>query len=356
MIQKKFHNIGYFYALTSAVLFGASTPAAKYLLGEIEPWLLAGLLYAGSGFGLWFILIFRSMFLKVPSKEAKLDYQDWKWLVGSILFGGVLAPVLLMSGLRSINASTGSLLLNLESVFTAIIAWNIVKEHTNKRLVLGMLLIVAGGIVLTLSSRLNLTNLLGVLLIAGACLGWGVDNNLTRNISRADPLQIVAVKGITAGCVNLLLAMFFGVTIPNHLSVYVGGALVGFTGYGLSIVCFILGLRHIGTGRTSASFSLAPFIGATLSILFLGESLSIQLIIAGILMGWGIWLHLTEQHEHEHLHESLIHEHKHYHDEHHQHPHLPTDPKGESHSHVHEHRPLIHSHPHYPDIHHRHDH
>lgn len=354
--KKTIQNMGYVYAIVSAILFGASTPAAKYLLGRVDPWLLAGLLYLGSGLGLIFILVINYFILKKPTQEASLTIHDYGWLALVTIFGGIIGPLLLMFGLVHIQASTVSLLLNLESVLTATMAWIIFKEHTDKRLVVGMLFIVIGGLVIAWQGQLKITNILGPLLVAGACLAWAIDNNLTRKISAADPLKIVAIKSFVAGITNVTLALWFGATLAIQWNIIFISSLIGFIGYGVSIICFILGLRNIGTARTGAYFSLAPFIGAAFSICFLGETLSIQLIIAGILMGVGLWLHLTESHEHEHDHELLKHEHKHYHDEHHKHEHLPTDPSGEPHSHRHVHEPMRHSHMHYPDIHHRHGH
>lgn len=349
-------NFGYFYALTSALLFGASTPVAKYLVGGVNPWLLAGMLYLGSGLGLIITLFIRYLFFKQNHQEANLTGYDYRWLAGSTLFGGILGPLLLMIGLTQTAATTASLLLNLETVLTAIIAWIIFKEHTDKRLVLGMILIVMGGVVLVMGNHAAVNQIMGPLFIAAACLAWAFDNNMTRKISAADPLKIVMIKSLVAGTVNVLLATLFGFGLWNKWPMITLSAIIGFLGYGLSIIFFILGLRHIGTARTSACFSLAPFVGACLALIFLNEPLSIHLILAGILMAIGIGLHLSEHHEHEHTHELLTHAHKHYHDDHHQHEHHPDDPIGEPHTHLHTHQPLRHSHPHYPDIHHRHKH
>lgn len=353
--KTKYHNFGYEYAIISAVLFGLSTPAAKYLLGITTPLLLAGLFYLGAGLGLVAILLLKHMIGKTH-KEASLNYNDWAWMTGATLFGGVLGPILFMFGLVKTNASTASLLLNLEGAFTAITAWIIVKEHTNNRLIFGLLLIISGGIILAWNGHFELNRLIGSSLIAIACLAWSIDNNITRKISQADPLMIVAIKGSIAGAINIFLAIYFGALLPQKISIIFLISTIGFLGYGLSLIFFILGLRYIGTARTSACFSLAPFVGASCSILLLGDTLSVQIELAGFLMVWGIWLHLTELHDHEHKHELLIHNHKHYHDEHHQHEHHPNDPSGEPHSHLHIHLPLVHRHPHYPDIHHRHRH
>lgn len=350
------NHVGIFYAVTAALLFGASTPAAKFLLGEIKPWLLAGLLYLGAGLGIAVILIARSIFSKKSSKDSGFNTGDWKWLGGATCFGGIIGPVLFMTGLIKINGTTASLLLNLESIFTATVAWLIFKEHTSRSLVIGMVLIVLGGFVLTWTKQPNFNNIWGILLIVGACFSWALDNNFSQKISASDPLKIVAIKTMVAGLTNTLVSLMVGTILPASFSILVITGAIGFLGYGLSLIYFVLALRLVGTARTSAYFSLAPFIGVGFSLLFLGDPLSWQLIIASCLMGWGIWIHLTEKHVHEHQHEALKHSHVHTHEEHHQHEHKSRDPIGEPHCHLHEHEPLSHSHAHYPDIHHRHKH
>jgi drug/metabolite transporter (DMT)-like permease len=348
-------NRGYLYSILASVLFGASTPAAKFLLDNVNPWLLAGLLYLGSAVGLLIIFIIQVSSKKVSLQEAELNYGDLKWLGGATLLGGIVGPVFLMIGLAKTPATSTSLLLNLESVFTALVAWFVFKEHVDRRIALGMGSIVVGSFMLSWKGTLSYQNLLGPLLIAGACLCWAIDNNLTRKISAANPLQIAMIKSLIAGLTNTILAMLWGALLPHYVMILSAGV-VGFIGYGLSLLLFILALRHIGTARTSAYFSLAPFVGAALAIIFLGEHISLQLVLAAIFMGIGIWLHLSEYHSHEHQHAEMEHEHRHIHDEHHQHEHNNTDPLGEPHTHWHKHEPLRHAHPHYPDIHHRHDH
>lgn len=348
-------NLGAFYAILAALLFGASTPAAKLLLSKMDPLLLAGLLYLGSAIGLFLIFSISVFTKKIAPKEASLTVSDWKWLGGVILLGGIIGPVLLMVGLLSTPASSASLFLNLESVLTVLIAWFAFKEHIDRKIVLGMLFIVIGSFVLSWQGNLNREQLLGPLLIAGACLCWAIDNNLTRKISASNPLQIAMIKSFIAGLTNTTLAIILGALLPRYLMLIAAG-IVGFIGYGLSLTLFILGLRHIGTARTGAYFSLAPFVGAALAIIFLGDPITLKLVLASIFMGMGIWLHLTEHHSHEHQHEALEHDHLHVHDDHHQHEHLPTDPKGQLHSHIHKQKAMLHSHPHYPDIHHRHKH
>jgi drug/metabolite transporter (DMT)-like permease len=338
-------------ALASAVLFGASAPLSKLLLGTVNPWLLAAILYLGAGIGLGIFHLGRRG-IGLPSVEAPLARRDLPWLLGVIFFGGTLGPILLMFGLSNTTAATGSLLLNLEGLATMAIAWVIFRENVDRRLLLGAMAILAGALLLTWNGGAVQFDR-GALLIAGACLAWGIDNNLARKLSSADPVQIAAIKGMVAGSVNLCLALASGVSMPSIQFILAGGA-VGFFGIGVSLVMFMLGLRHLGTARTGAYFSLAPFIGASLSLVLVGEPLTLTLVGAGLLMGFGLWMHLSEQHVHEHNHEAIEHEHLHRHDIHHQHVH--DGPFTEPHSHWHRHEPMTHSHPHYPDLHHRHTH
>src|SRR3954451_5770971 len=336
-------------ALASAVLFGASTPFAKLLLGTVDPWLMAGLLYIGAGLGLAIIHLSRGV-LRLPAIEAPLRRPDVPWLAAVLLSGGVLGPLLLMLGLARSDAAAASLLLNLEGLATMGIAWVVFRENVDRRLLLGAFAILAGAVLLSWQGHAAFQ--WSGLLIAGACLCWGIDNNLTRKLSSSDPVQIAMIKGLTAGAVNLVLALWQGAAMPPAGTLAAAGV-VGFLGYGVSLALFVLGLRYLGAARTGAYFSLAPLVGALLAVAMLGEPLSVQLIIAGCLMGFGLWLHLAEQHEHEHLHEPMEHEHRHRHDEHHQHEHSLTDPPGEPHYHWHRHARLVHRHPHYPDLHHR---
>jgi drug/metabolite transporter (DMT)-like permease len=299
------------------------------------PLLLAGLLYAGSGIGLAAI----RLFLPVAADEAPITRADVPWLAGAIVAGGILGPVLLVTGLCSTPASAASLLLNLEGVFTALLAWFVFRENYDRRIAGGFAMIVAGGVALSWEGgalgRIALP--LGSLAISAACRCWAVDNNLTQRISGADPLLLAAIKGGVAGSVNLGLAV-----VP------VGALAVGFLGYGLSLTLFVRALRHLGTARTGAYFSLAPLLGAVVSLIVLREPIGAGFVAAGILMAIGAWLHLTERHEHDHRHDGLQHSHRH--------AHGGNVAAGESHTHPHSHRPMAHRHPHYPDIHHRHAH
>jgi drug/metabolite transporter (DMT)-like permease len=345
-------RIGILLELASAVLFGASTPFAKILLGSVDPWLMAGLLYIGAGLGLSVVHLSRRV-LRLPTVEAPLRRPNMPWLIAVILFGGILGPLLLMFGLARADAAATSLLLNLEGLATMGIAWVVFRENVDRRLLLGAFAILAGAVLLSWQGEASFR--WGGLLIAGACLCWGIDNNLTRKLSSSDPVQIAMLKGLVAGAINLTLALSHDAALPSS-GIIAAVGVVGFLGYGVSLALFVLGLRYLGTARTSAYFSLAPFVGAVLAVTMLGEPLSLQLLVAGALMGFGLWLHLAERHEHEHVHEPMEHEHRHRHDEHHQHAHTASDPPGEPHTHCHRRVRLVHRHPHYPDLHHRHGH
>ncbi|HEX9462151.1 MAG TPA: DMT family transporter [Alphaproteobacteria bacterium] len=340
-------------ALVSAALFGASTPFAKLLLGAVDPWVLAGLLYLGSGLGLVAALAGRAA-LGLPKTEAPLRKTDLAWLGLIILFGGILGPVLLMLGLRSTPASSASLLLNLEGLATMAIAWIAFRENVDRRILFGAFAILAGAASLSWQQT-TIEIGWGSLAIAGACLCWGIDNNLTRKLSAADPVQIAATKGVVAGAVNLSLGLLQGALLPPAGAV-AAAAIVGFLGYGVSLVLFVLALRQLGTARTGAYFSTSPFIGAVLSIALLGDPVTPQLMLAAVLMGLGTWLHLTENHAHDHVHDAMSHDHRHVHDEHHRHDHSHGEAQGGPHAHAHRHDRLVHRHAHYPDLHHRHEH
>jgi drug/metabolite transporter (DMT)-like permease len=346
---------GVFYALLAALLFGASTPLAKVLLPQMTPMLLAGALYLGSGVGLLVVSFVRSRRSNPARHEAALTRKDAPWLATAIIAGGVIGPVLLMWGLTTTPASSASLLLNLEGVLTALLAWFVFKENFDRRIAMGMALIAAGGVCLSWVGRPEVGVPWSSLAIVGACLAWAIDNNLTRKVSAGDPVQIAMLKGLVAGSVNTGLAFTLGAKLPALPSLLATG-IVGFMGYGVSLTFFVLALRHIGTARTGAYFSIAPFVGAAISILFLGDQLTVGFGVAAVLMGLGVWFHLTEHHEHEHHHKAMAHEHLHTHDEHHQHSHEANYPSGAPHSHWHRHEEYAHTHPHYPDIHHRHGH
>ena len=345
---------GPIYALAAAGLFGASTPLAKMLIGDVNPWLLAGLLYLGSAIGLGLVILF-GRFLGGPKKRPSIPKSDFPWLGLATLFGGVFGPVLLMQGLVLTPASNAALFLNFEGVLTSVLAWFAFKEHYDRRIIVGMIFIVLGGIALSVpSGGISFNTFQGPLLIVGACLCWGLDNNFTRKVSTSDAVVLTFIKGLVAGSTNCVLALFAGSALPTF-SITTSSFMLGFFGYGLSIVLFVLALRHLGASRTGAYFSTAPFLGSLLSLLIFPDSISPHLIIAGILMGIGVWLHLTENHSHEHFHDRIEHSHPHVHDEHHQHSHEEgSEVDGHAHWHVHE--TMTHAHVHFPDIHHQHSH
>ncbi|GBQ95419.1 putative transporter [Acetobacter nitrogenifigens DSM 23921 = NBRC 105050] len=346
-------------AIASAGLFGASTPLAKMLLGDgVNPWLLAGLLYLGSGIGLAALHLILRARGDAPA-EAPLERRDAPWLALVILCGGVAGPLLLMLGLSHTPASSAALLLNVEGLATMGIAWLAFRENVDRRLLLGALAILSGAALLSWQGAGGAGTAdglgLGALAIVGACVAWGLDNNLTRKLSSSDPVQIAMLKGLVAGAVNLSLALSSGARLPPLPQMAAAGT-IGFLGYGVSLVLFVLALRHLGAARTGAYFSAAPFIGAILAIALFDEPMTWRLGAATLLMAVGLYLHLVERHDHEHTHEALEHSHRHIHDEHHQHTHGPNDPPGEPHTHWHRHQPMTHRHPHYPDLHHRHAH
>lgn len=350
-LLKKIASSGPQAALLAALLFGAATPLAGMLLKDNSPWMIAALLYLGSGLGL-------TIYRRISGASQILpERSELLWFAGAIACGGVLAPVLLMIGLTGMPASSASLLLNAEGVFTALLAWFAFKENVDKRILTGMLAIVMGAIILSWPAQTGPMTLWPMLAVLGACLAWGLDNNLTRKVSLNDATWIASVKGLVAGGTNLVLALLAGANFPE-IPVIGATLLVGFLAYGVSLALFVAALRHLGTARTGAYFSVAPFFGAGLALLT-GEKLTLQLAVAGLFMAWGIWLHLSERHAHTHRHEEMEHDHEHTHDgndEHHLHDHdVPVVP-GTTHRHRHQHIGLTHSHAHYPDAHHRHQH
>ena len=340
-------NPGVWAALAAALLFGAGTPFAKLLLGPVSPWLLAGLLYLGSGVGL---AIWR---LLSRAEASRVSMREAGWLAGAVIAGGMIAPALLMWGLVNVPASGASLLLNAEGVLTALIAWFVFRENFDRRIALGMACIVVGALVLSWPEQMNFGSMLPTLAVVAACLFWAIDNNLTRKVALLDGSFIAMIKGLVAGAVNTVIALSLGSVLPSTFTI-LAAATVGLLSYGVSLVLFVIALRHLGTARTGAYFSTAPFAGALIAVIGMGEPVTTQLLIAGTLMGLGVWLHVTERHEHAHVHAPLAHEHEHTHDDHHRHGHSPAISAGVTHSHPHSHEAMTHTHTHYPDAHHQH--
>lgn len=348
------NDFGITAALAAAMLFGAGTPLAKLLLEHAGPWLLAALLYLGSGIGLWLLRRARR------SPTAQLARGDWRWLAGAIAAGGVAGPVLLMTGLAAMSATSAALLLNAEGVFTALLAWFVFKENFDRRIALGMFAIVAGAVALSwpADGTVEFASLWPGLTVLGACLAWAIDNNLTRKVALSDASWIAMIKGLAAGATNLVIAVSMGASWPGAASV-LGAAIVGFLSYGASLTLFVIALRHLGTARTGAYFSVAPFFGALMALGLLHEPVTVALLLGGMLMAVGVVLHLTERHAHEHTHELLEHDHEHTHGMgymHHDHGHDESVLPGTRHTHRHRHTPITHLHTHFPDAHHQHGH
>ena len=334
-------------ALASAALFGAATPALKPIAAAMHPMLLAGLLYLGSFLGLVAARSFRR------TGEARLQRRDLPMLAGAIVAGGLVAPVLLVWGLSGLAASAASLLLAAEAVLTMLLAAMLFREPVANRIWLAAALMLAAAGLLGWTPGVSIPVSPHALAVLGACLLWGLDNNLTSRISLADPYAIAMWKGLVAGSVNTAVGLALAPGIPGGS--WLAALAVGALGYGASLVLYVLALRHLGAARTAAHFGTAPFFGALLAIALLGEPLTPVLAAAFALAAAGTWLALTEQHGHEHEHETMEHEHRHVHDEHHQHAHR-GDEGAEPHSHPHRHAPVRHRHAHFPDLHHRHRH
>src|SRR5882757_2764744 len=345
-----------FTALLAAALFGATTPLAKTLLGTMSPFMVAGLFYLGSGVGLAIAIGFQRVrrSKKERANESRIQLAEVPWLLGAIAAGGIAGPVLLMFGLSTTPAATSSLLLNLEGVFTAVIAWVVFRENVDAQIFLGMVAIVAGGVALSWQPGAAGVSA-GALLVAAACACWAIDNNLTRKVSTNDAMVIACLKGLIAGSVNLCIALVLGAHLPG-LARTAAAMFTGLAGYGVSLVLFVVALRNLGTARTGAYFSVAPLFGVTLSLILWPDIPGPLFWVAAALMVLGVWLHIRERHEHAHTHVLMDHNHRHRHDEHHQHTHdFKWDGK-EPHTHPHQHVPMTHIHGHFPDIHHRHIH
>jgi drug/metabolite transporter (DMT)-like permease len=345
-------------ALGSAALFGLGVPIAKELMHSVQPLLLASLLYFGSSIGLLLLwIISRIVSPQHSVSQVQLHGRDWLWLVGAILVGGVAAQLLELSGLHLIPASEASLLLNLESVFTALLARLIFREHVGPRVATGLGLLTAGAIALSVGPNWQLSFSIASWAVVASGLAWAIDNNCTKRIAHGNAIFIVMVKGFFAALINLFIAYAAGALTVSPVLIGAGMA-VGFFSYGLSLTLFVTAMRYIGAARAGSYFCANTFFAAAVSILLLKEPITAPFAIATTLMAVGIWLNLTEQHDHVHTHGELVHEHGHIHDEHHQHEHATNYPDTdiESHSHMHSHAPVTHAHHHKPDIHHDHDH
>ncbi|MEO0003173.1 MAG: hypothetical protein RLZZ22_865 [Pseudomonadota bacterium] len=335
-------------ALLAAILFGLSTPLVQQHGADLGPFSTAALLYAGAA-------LVALMLRRAPEREAPLTRSDWPRLLAMAATGAVLGPVALAWGLQHTSGSSASLMLSLEALFTAALAWRCYGEVMDRRVLLAMLLLCAGALLLVAEQGLaGQVQLLGLLAVMLATLAWGLDNTLSRAVADLDPGQVVMVKSLLGTVATFGLALLAHEPRP-HMSQALALLGVGATGYGLSLRCYLLAQRAFGAARTGSVFAFAPFIGA-LGAWALGERAPSAFMLAGgALMLGGVWLHLSESHQHAHLHEALDHEHAHRHDDgHHLHRHE-VMPAG-AHSHRHLHEPLGHAHSHGPDLHHRHRH
>ena len=340
--------------LFAALLFGASAPLSKLLLGDVEPIPLAAFLYLGSGIGLLGIKLIQRLNRTQIAQEAKIEKSDFGWLAGAIIAGGIAAPITLLFSLRSTPGATASLLLNFEGVATTFIAFLVFKEAISRRVWWAIGLVTLASIILSIDFQAAWGFSLGALGIVLACVFWGIDNNFTRNISAKDPLVIVIIKGLVSGSFSLILALTLGNQLPAW-DVILKMLALGSLSYGVSIVLFIHSLRSLGAARTSTLFSTAPIVGIILSMVIFSEMPTWLFFIAFPLMIWGAILLVNDDHVHDHIHESILHEHAHNHaDGHHNHVH--EDNLAKKHSHIHTHEELSHAHSHMPDIHHRHIH
>ena len=343
-------------ALLAALLFGTSAPIAKVLLGDVQPIPLAGLLYLGSGVSLLALKAYQRLVQKSRETEASITRPDIKWLVGTILTGGIAAPIVLLFSLQETPAATASLLLNFEGVATMLIAALIFKEGIGRRAGWAILIITLASIILSTNPNQEWGLSIGALGILTACLLWGLDNNLTCNISAKDPLIIVTVKGLAAGSFSLLLGAILGNQFPSF-DIVLKAMLLGSLSYGASIVLFVHAMRGLGAARTSALFGTAPLAGVFLSFMIFRENFNLVLLTAIPLMIIGAFLLINEEHIHHHIHAEISHEHSHLHDDsHHIHEHIEGIFFAQPHSHLHMHTSMEHGHHHMPDLHHKHVH
>lgn len=339
-------RIGVSRCLLAAVLFGVSAPAASVLARDMPALVLAGLLYLGAAGAV------APAVLRHRPSAASLR-SGWRPLAVAVVFGGALGPVLLVAGLARTSAATASLLLNFELVATVALAATWFREHLGARLLSAAALITLAGAILVWEPGVAF-NLGGLLVIgAGAC--WGLDNTVTARIDQLTPAQVTVTKGLVAGSVNLILGLVVASSLNLGVAEVLAALMIGALGYGASITLWVKGARDLGAARGQVIFAAAPFIGAVVAWVALGDAVTTAQLVAVPLAILGVALSLRTGHEHAHAHRPIIHDHEHRHDDdHHQHTH--GAPAGDRHSHRHEHQTRTHDHPHVPDLHHRHPH
>lgn len=340
---------GFSLAFGAAALFGAATPFSKQLLANLSPNQLAGLLYLGAAL---FLAPAVAVSVRRGAAVWPRDTRNAMRLLGAILFGGIIGPVLLLAGLRAALAASVSMWLNLETVATAILAALLFKEHLGKWAWLGNAGVLASGVLLSFDR--GSAGVWGILCVGGAAAAWGVDNNLTATIDGITPQVSTFWKGLVAGAFNLAMGCLLVPPAPGIA--WFWALALGGVSYGISISLYIASAQRLGAARSQMAFASAPFFGVVFSMLWLGEGMSAVQILAGVLLTGAVAVLLIEHHGHEHEHHALTHEHSHRHDEgHHDHTHTDAPPHAR-HTHPHTHAPLRHRHPHWPDLHHRHDH
>ncbi len=353
-VRSSLHLRGMTYGLTAAALFGVSTPLAKLLLPEAGPLLIAGLLYCGAGLGL---LVFETFFyrrFKTSRRESPVRPADRWLLTGIVVTGGILGPLCMLWGLQHVSGVLGSLLLNLEAPFTIGLAVLLFREHLGRRELGGALLIVSAAAVLQFKPEEFRPDVWGFLAIAGACVWWAIDNNLSQRLSLRDPIVVTRIKTLGAGGCTLGMALLLGHNLPRT-PILIAALLLGLFSYGVSLVLDMRALRLLGAAREAGFFATAPFIGAVVAVPILGDRWGINEMFASLLMATGVFFLVREHHYHLHAHEEIEHDHIHVHGTHHEHEHE-SGVAEEPHTHRHRHLPFIHDHPHVSDLHHRHEH
>jgi drug/metabolite transporter (DMT)-like permease len=342
--------------LAAAILFGLSAPCAKLLLPNSGPLVLAGLLYLGAGLGLLaYAFLAHGRASQRSVREAALRLEDGPLLAGVVVMGGIVGPLLMLSGLERVSGVAGALLLNLETPFTIFLAIFLFREELGRRAALASGVIIAGAVILSGPLQVDYANFTGVLALAGACMAWALDNNLTQRLSARNPVAVARFKALGAGTTVTVIAALHGESFPSH-AVIAAAMTLGMFSYGVSLVLYIRALRVLGAARQAALFATAPFVGALAAVPILHEGLRAIDLVAGLLMSAGVAGLLRARHSHRHAHTEFEHEHAHVHDEHHTHSHAAAIGMGESHSHWHRHTATTHEHPHLPDLHHRHGH
>lgn len=339
--------------LLAAVLFGATAPLTSELAGSVPAFTLAGLLYVGAA-----LAVLPSVARRPPSRQALA--AEWRPAMVAVVAGGAIGPLLLVAGLARTNAATASILLNTELAATVVLAAVLFREHLGRRLLWSAGLITLAGALLTWEPGATIDP--GALLIVAACAAWGLDNGVTARIEQLAPEHVVALKGVVAGGSNVMIGLLIaGWGVSTGAGDVLVALLIGAAGYGWSITLWVKGARDLGAARGQVIFATAPFIGAAIAWIVLGETVQALQVAAVVLAAAGVVVSLKSDHEHPHRHDGLMHDHEHVHDDdHHGHRHDDDAATGDRfegrHSHPHRHEPLLHAHPHVPDLHHRHDH